>query len=237
MSLLNLEELLKKKENDEEVKKMYIRLQIGLRKINPKQDPIITLIEMDIIEEMHSDWECNDHERIIEEFDIDEHCHHHCKKHKQEELLCICGKQHIKNITILESRKTGKIYMIGSKCITVIARIASIENNIQLMDKLMIWQSAMQYLWDQKRMKYCVGCFKTKIKKNFNYTDQRYKLRCDNCITINEVHCFICRRFYIHPKERVKKIKGKTYRTFNHHCSKMCKDCFRLGKTIRSTDI
>jgi len=238
MSLMNIEKLLKKKkESDEEIQKMYIRLKIGLRKINPSQDPVLTLLNMNIIEEGYSDWESGDHQRVIDEFEIDEHCHHYCKKDKQQELLCICGKQHIKNITILQSIKTKKFYMIGSKCITVIAHIASIENNILLMEKIQTWSETMNYLWSKNKMKLCVGCYKTKIKKDYDYVDIRYKLRCSNCITTNTVHCFVCDCDYIHPKERVKKIKGKIYHTYNQYCSNMCKDCFRVGEKVRSTKL
>jgi len=217
--------------------KIYERLKKGLKKIDKTQDEIHTLLELDVIKNEYCDWEKGEHEAVINFEKIQLPCYTYCTDHNQYEMLCICSKKHIKYTTLLERETDGKVYMIGSSCIKILEQVAEMKGNILLKEKLESWSSTIQHLADVEKYKKCWGCMKLKVKKNSDYKDPRSNHRCGDCVHINTVHCYECKRDVLHANMPKKKIDGQMVIRRNPLYFKMCYGCWRKHKKLNTYNI
>ena len=136
-------------------------------------------------------------------------------------FVCLCGKQHLKNLHIFSHQDCDENIVIGSSCIKQVEMIADLyKDNVELFGKL---TEILRKLKEAEKVlshNLCQGCENVwipKNKKNVSYAWERDI--CKDCLSKYKTHwrCSRCPKWH--------KIK-KTMRGWN----KICWQCWKEGE-------
>ncbi len=202
--MTNITQLLEIDEN------RYKRLSKGLCSII-EQPPLKTLAEMELEECRNA---CNTDNEIVEPMCRDSGDEH--------EFRCICGKNHIQHLAILE--RDGRRYTMGSTCILELQTIIALEQgDPEVRQKIQEWAHLFAEYHRKREYKECLGCGELKIRIGHEYKDPRRRLRCNKCVKGKRVRCIKCKVFKFHPKNSPKvkfyKICESCYSNTSQHIS------------------
>ena len=109
---------------------------------------------------------------------------------------CICGKPHIKNLTLMEYKCDEWDYMIvGSNCIEGTYKfIKDIQDIDNLKEKMSIWIKEINTEKRKQKYKKCVSCGEYRVSKMTDYKNPARKYWCNNCCGGDCVNCIKCGR-------------------------------------------
>ncbi len=155
-----------------------------------------------------------------------------CKDEK-ECFLCICGKQHLKNLHIFNHNKTDKCIVIGSSCITQVEKLKNVySENQALANKL---GQIITKLKDNEKLakkmkthKPCAKCGDLCINKKGGYKYPHMNNYCRTCL-LGKDKCWIkCSQCC------VKLVKPSQPMPFGEGFKKICGSCWHHNNKDKS---
>ncbi len=121
------------------------------------------------------------------------------KKDNENYFRCVCGKPHIKNLTIMKyPAKTWDYCILGSDCVESTIKyledlddIHDIEN---LYDKLSVWYKEINNEKKKLTHKKCVSCKEYNVNKTTKYKNPARFYWCNKCCGGDMVCCINCKK-------------------------------------------
>ena len=145
-------------------------------------------------------------------------------KKDNECFMCLCGKQHLKNLHLFNHENCDNTIIIGSSCIEQVGSLKeAYKENRELYEHLTKINNRMKFNEKKKQdkltKKECYKCKLFLIKKDYNYSNPHHNNYCKNCVNkYGKIVCSQCNLNRIDASIPMKYNKNEF--------KKICKGCW-----------